>query len=54
MEKSEMKILKLVAKHDIHPNLIQQWKWHARESMPDLFSGNAAAQQNYRETEIKA
>jgi transposase len=50
----EHTLAELAAKHDIHPNLIQQWKRHARESMPDLFSGKAAAQQNSREAEIKA
>ena len=43
----------LAAKHDIHPNLVQQWKRHARESLPDLFSGHAAAYQHSREAEIK-
>ncbi len=50
----ELTLAEIAAKHDIHPNLIQQWKRHARESMPDLFSGKAAAQQSSREAEIKA
>ncbi len=50
----ELTLAEMAAKHDIHPNLIQQWKRHARESMPDLFSGKAAAQQSSREAEIKA
>ena len=37
----ELTLAELAAKHDIHPNLIQQWRQHAKESMPDLFSGKA-------------
>jgi len=49
----ELTLAELAAKHDIHPNLIQQWRQHAKESMPDLFSGNATAHQTSREAEIK-
>jgi transposase len=50
----ELTLAEIAAKHDIHPNVIQQWKRHARASMPDLFSGRATAHQNSREAEIKA
>jgi transposase len=50
----ELTLAELSAKHDIHPNVIQQWRRHAKESMADLFSGKAAAQQNSREAEIKS
>jgi transposase len=49
----ELTLAELAAKHDIHPNLVQQWKRHARQSMPDLFSGKVAAHQTSREAEIK-
>ncbi len=50
----EHTLSELAAKHDVHPNVIQQWRRHARESMPDLFSGKAAAHQTSREAEVKA
>jgi transposase len=50
----ELTLAELSAKHDIHPNVIQQWRRHAKENMADLFSGKAAAQQNSREAEIKS
>ena len=50
----ELSLAELAAKHDVHPNVIQQWRRHARENMPDLFSGKAAAQQTSREAEVKA
>ena len=49
----ELSLAELAAKHDVHPNVIQQWRRHAKESMPDLFSGKAAAHQTSREAEIK-
>jgi transposase len=49
----ELTLAELAAKHDIHPNLIQQWRQHAKENMPDLFSGKATAHQTSREAEIK-
>ena len=49
----EYTLAELATKHDIHPNLIQQWKRHARESMSDLFSGKATAHRDSREAEIK-
>jgi len=49
----EHTLAELAAKHDIHPNLVQQWRRHAKESMPDLFSGKATAHQTSREAEIK-
>ena len=49
----ELSLSELAAKHDVHPNVIQQWRRHAKESMPDLFSGKAAAHQTSREAEIK-
>jgi transposase len=50
----ELTLSEIAAKHDIHPNLVQQWKRHAKESMADVFSGKASAHQKSREAEIKA
>jgi transposase len=50
----ELTLAEIAAKHDIHPNLVQQWRRHAKESLPDLFSGKTAAHQSSREAEIKA
>ncbi len=49
----EHTLAELAAKHDIHPNLIQQWKRHARENLPDVFSGKASAYKISREAEIR-
>jgi transposase len=49
----ELTLAELAAKHDIHPNLIQQWKRQAKENMPDLFSGKATAHKTSREAEIR-
>ena len=49
----ELTLAELATKHDIHPNLIQQWKRQAKENMPDLFSGKAAAHRTSREAEVK-
>ena len=29
-------LAELAAKHDVHPNMIAQWKRHAKESLPDV------------------
>ncbi len=50
----ELSLSEIAAKHDVHPNLVQQWRRHAKETMPDLFAGKAAAHQQSREAEIKA
>ena len=31
-------LAELAAKHDVHPNMIAQWKRHAKESLPDVFA----------------
>ena len=49
----EHTLAELAVKHDIHPTLVQQWKRHARERLPELFSGHATAHQHSREAEIK-
>ena len=49
----ELTLAEIAAKHDIHPNVIQQWKRQAKENLPDLFSGKATAHKTSREAEIK-
>ena len=49
----ELTLSELATKHDLHPNLIQQWRRQAKESMPDVFSGKATAHRDSREAEIK-
>ena len=49
----EHTLSELAAKHDIHPNVVQQWRRQAKEAMPDLFSGKASAHATSRESEIK-
>ena len=49
----EYTLAEMAAKHDIHPNLIQQWKRQAKENLPDVFSGKAAAHKTSREAEVR-
>ena len=49
----EHTLAELAAKHDIHPTLIQQWKRQAKENLPDVFSGKAAAHKTSREAEVR-
>ena len=50
---SEYTLAELAAKHDIHPNLIQQWKRQAKENLADVFSGKASAHKTSREAEVR-
>ena len=49
----ELTLTEIAAKHDIHPNLVQQWRRHAKASLPELFSGKATAHEKSRDAEIK-
>jgi len=49
----ELTLSEIAAKHDVHPNLVQQWKRQAKENLPELFSGKATAYKTSREAEIK-
>ena len=49
----ELTLSEIATKHDVHPNLVQQWKRHAKENLPDVFSGKVTAHQQTREAEIK-
>ena len=43
----------LAAKHDVHPNMIAQWKRKARESLPGIFAKKSERNDAARETEVK-
>ena len=44
----------LAAKHDVHPNMIAQWKRQAKESLPDVFAKKASRGATDREAEVKS
>ena len=44
----------LAAKHDVHPNMIAQWKKQAKANLPDLFSKKGAQREASREADVKA
>ena len=46
-------LAELAAKHDVHPNMIAQWKRQAKESLPEVFSKKGARGDAAREAEIK-
>ncbi len=46
-------LAELAAKHDVHPNMIAQWKRQAKESLPELFSKKDDRSEAAREAEIK-
>ncbi len=46
-------LAELAARHDVHPNMIAQWKRQAKENLPDVFSGKATAHKTSREAEIR-
>ncbi len=43
----------LSAKHDVHPNMIAQWKRRAQQHLPELFSKKLANVDSSKEAEIK-
>ena len=44
----------LAARHDVHPNMIAQWKRQAKESLPAAFAGKSSRDDAARESEIEA
>ena len=46
-------LAELAAKHDVHPNMIAQWKRHAKEGLPDLFAKKGIRGDAAREAEIR-
>ena len=47
-------LAELASKHDIHPNMITQWKRQAKEGMPEIFTGKRSREDSARESEIEA
>ena len=42
-------LAELAAKHNVHPNMISQWKRKAQESLPDVFAKKADRSEAARE-----
>ena len=47
-------LAELAAKHDVHPNMITQWRRQAKESLPDVFAKKASRGATDREAEVKS
>ncbi len=47
-------LAELAARHDVHPNMIAQWKRQAKESLPEAFAGKQSHDDAARESEIQA
>ena len=43
----------LAAKHDVHPNMIAQWKRRVQEHLPELFARKSDLGDSAREAEVK-
>ena len=46
-------LAELAAKHEVHPNMIAQWKRQAKESLPEVFAKKTARDAADREAEVK-
>ena len=46
-------LAELSAKHDVHPNMIAQWKRRAQESLPEVFARKADRSDSACEAELK-
>ena len=47
-------LAELAAKHDVHPNMIAQWKRQAKENLPAVFSKSNSRSAADREAEVKS
>ena len=47
-------LAELAAKHDVHPNMITQWKRQAKQKLPDIFAKKASRGGSDREAEVKS
>jgi transposase len=43
----------LASKHNVHPNMITQWKRQAKESLPEAFGKKASRGSTDRDAEVK-
>ena len=46
-------LAELAAKHDVHPNMISQWKRTAQENLPALFAKKTDRSEATRDAELK-
>jgi transposase len=46
-------LAELSVKHNVHPNMIAQWKRKAQESLPELFAKKGDRSDASREVELK-
>jgi transposase len=44
----------LAAKHEVHPNMIAQWKRQAKESLPKVFAKKSSRGATDHEAEVKS
>ena len=47
-------LAELAARHEVHPNMIAQWKRQAKESLPEVFAGKSSRGATDREAEVKS
>ena len=47
-------LAELAARHNLHPNVIAQWKRQARESLPEVFARTNSSGAADHEAEVKA
>jgi len=46
-------LAELAKKHDVHPNMITQWKKQAQERLPELFARKGESCDGSHEAEVK-
>ena len=46
-------LAELAAKHDVHPNMITQWKRQAKEGLPEAFGKKASRGSTDRDADVK-
>jgi len=46
-------LAELATKHDVHPNMITQWKRQAKQSLPAAFGRKASRGSTDRDAEVK-
>ncbi len=46
-------LAELSAKHNVHPNMIAQWKRKAQESLPEVFSRKVDRSEAARDADLK-
>ena len=51
--REEARMAELLARYDVHPNLMANWKKTARQTVLAGFSGNHERQEASRETEVQ-